>query len=160
MKALVVYDTAFGNTEKIAQAIGQGLGPADEVRVIRASEATPQQLAGLDLLAVGSATQRFRPLPAASTFLKSIPDGALNGIKVAAFDTRATEEDVQKIRILAFFVKIFGYAAEPIGKRLQKKGGEQIIAPAGFYVGGTEGPLIEGELQRAQEWGSQIRARL
>ena len=49
MKAMVIYDSAFGNTEKVAQAIGQALSPANEVQVVRASEARPEQTAGLDL---------------------------------------------------------------------------------------------------------------
>jgi hypothetical protein len=63
-------------------------------------------------------------------------------------------------RILAFFVKIFGYAAQPIADRLQKKGGELAVPPEGFYVGDTEGPLFEGELERAADWAKQILATL
>jgi hypothetical protein len=64
--------------------------------------------------------------------------------------------EIEKVRILALFVRLFGYAAEPIADRLRKKGGELIVPPEGFLVDGTEGPLIEGELERAADWGSQI----
>jgi hypothetical protein len=57
-------------------------------------------------------------------------------------------------------VRIFGYAAKPIGKRLQKKGGELAVQPEGFHVGDTEGPLLEGELERAGLWARQVVASL
>jgi flavodoxin I len=158
MKALVVYDSVFGNTEKVAQAIGQALGSPEDVKVVQASDAKPEQLVGLTLLIVGSPTRQFSPTGATTGFLKSVPKHGLKGVKVAAFDTRFTESAIEKVRILAFFVKIFGYAAKPIADRLQKKGGELVVPPEGFYVGDTEGPLLEGELERAADWARQIIA--
>jgi flavodoxin len=158
MKALVVYDSAYGNTAQIAQAIGGALGSPDQVQTLRVGEVSSDQLADLTVLVVGSPTQRFTALPSITSFLKNIPEGALQGVKVATFDTRITEAEIERIKILAFFVKLFGYAAEPIAKRLVQKGGEQVVPPAGFYVGGTEGPLLEGELERAGDWAKQILA--
>jgi flavodoxin len=108
MKAMLVYDSAYGNTEKIAQAIGDALGSQGEVKLVRAADARPEQLAGLDLLVVGSPTQKFSPTGATTAFLKGIPKNSLQGVKVAAFDTRFTESEIDRIRILAFFVRIFG----------------------------------------------------
>jgi flavodoxin len=156
MKAMVVYDSMYGNTGQIAEAIGKALGPEENVKVVRAAEVKPEQLAGVTLLIVGSPTQKFRPTGATSRFLKGIPQNGLEGVKVAAFDTRFQESEIEKIRILAFFVSIFGYAAKPIADRLQKKGGELAVPPEGFYVGDTEGPLLEGELERAAEWAREI----
>ena len=158
MKAMVVYDSAYGNTEKVAQAIGQALGSPEGAEVVRVGNVKPEQLAGLTLLIVGSPTQKFRPLGTITGFLKSIPNSGLKGVKVTAFDTRATESDIAKARILAFFVKIFGYAAKPIAERLVKKGGDLAIPPEGFYVADTEGPLLEGELERAADWAKRIVA--
>jgi flavodoxin I len=160
MKAMVVYDSAFGNTEKVAQAIGQALSSPEEVAVVRAANVIPEQLAGVSLLVVGSPTQKFRPLAAITDFLKAIPGGALKGVRVAAFDTRITQSRVDEIRILSFFVKIFGYAAKPIADRLVKKGGELVAPPEGFYVTDTEGPLLDGELERAAAWARQVGAGL
>ena len=160
MKAMVVYDSAFGNTEKVAQAIGQALGPAEDVKTVRVGNVKPEQLAGLTLLVVGSPTQKFSPLGTITGFLKGIPNSGLHGIKVAAFDTRIPQSKVDEVRILAFFVKIFGYAAKPIADRLVKKGGQLAVPPEGFYVVDTEGPLLEGELERAAGWARQIAATL
>jgi len=160
MKAMVVYDSVFGNTGKIAQAIGDALGSAEDVEIVQVSDVRPGQLAGLTLLIVGSPTRQFSPTGATTRFLKSIPKNGLQGIKVTAFDTRFTVSDIEKVRVLAFFVKIFGYAAKPIAGRLEKKGGELAVPPQGFYVGDTQGPLLEGELERAADWAKQIVATL
>jgi flavodoxin I len=157
MKALVVYDSVFGNTEKIAQAIGDALGAEGEVEVVRVGDVRPGQWTGCTFLVVGSPTRAFSPTPAIARLLKGIPRHGLDGIRVAAFDTRISMEDVDS-RVLHVMVKLFGYAAEPIAKRLEKKGGDPAVPPAGFFVGGSEGPLKEGELERAAGWARQILA--
>jgi flavodoxin I len=160
MKALVVYDSQFGNTERIAQAIGNALGASPQVEVLRVGAVAPDALGDLDLLIVGSPTQRFTFTMGTKDFLKNLPSKALKGIKVAGFDTRLTMETIKGTPILAFFARIFGYAAKRILKGLQRKGGEAVLPPAGFYVEGMEGPLVEGELERAEDWARQIVAAL
>ena len=156
MKALVVYDSMFGNTEQVAQEIGQALlSEGHEVQTLRVTEASSQQATEVDVLLVGSPTRAFRPTPAITQFLKEIPDNGLQGIKVGAFDTRVSLEEVNS-KVLTFFVKLFGYAAEPMAKRLQQKGGAQALSPEGFIVTGKEGPLREGELERAAGWAKGI----
>ncbi len=160
MKAMVVYDSKFGNTEKIAQAVGEALGSLGQVEVMRVGNVQAQRLGGLDLLVVGSPTWRFRPTPAISELLKSIPRNGLKGTRVAAFDTRLTPEEIQSTAaILGRIVSIFGFAAQPISKALQKKGGEPVAPAEGFYVEGSEGPLRDGELERAAGWARQAAAR-
>lgn len=158
MNVLIVYDSAYGNTEKIAQSIGSTIGSQHQVNLLKVKDVTAEQLAGLSLLIAGSPTQRFRPTQAVSFFLNGLSEGSLRGIKVAAFDTRLTMEEIKKTPVLAFFVKLAGnaYAAKPIGEGLKKKGGELILAPEGFYVKGMEGPLLDGEIERAAAWAGQI----
>jgi len=158
MKALVVYDSEFGNTEIVARAIGEVLGSEGVVEVSRVSDVQPEGFEGLDVLVVGSPTQQFNPTKATSSFLKGIPRNDLSGIKVTAFDTRLTVEEIEKTAILAIFVRIFGYAAKPIGNALKKKGGKLVIPPEGFLVQGMKGPLVEGELERAEAWAREIIA--
>ena len=158
MKALVVYDSKFGNTERIAQVIGNALGSSYEVEVLQVGTIAPDPFEGLELLIVGSPTQRFNPTEGIKNFLKSLPSNGLKGTKVAAFDTRLTIEDIEEIAILAFFVRFFGYAAKPIANGLKRKRGELVLPPEGFYVQGMEGPLVEGELERAEDWARQILA--
>ena len=159
MKAMVVYDSVFGNTEQIAQAIGNALGSPEDVEILRVGDVKPEQWTGLQLLIVGSPTRGFRPTPATVGLLKGIPKGGLQGVRVAAFDTRFTTDEIKKgPAILRLLVNIFGYAAEPISARLKKKEGVPIVPPEGFFVGGTEGPLQEGELERAADWARRIIA--
>jgi flavodoxin len=156
VKYLVIYDSLFGNTEKIARAIGETLVIAGESSILRVGVVKMDTLEGVELMIVGSPTQGFRPTEAMKAFLKAIPDNQLKGIKVAAFDTRFTPNNINKTPVLPYFVKIFGYAAEPIAKALQNKSGKLVISPEGFYVDGKEGPLVEGELERAVTWARNI----
>ncbi|MBM4431000.1 MAG: nitric oxide synthase [Chloroflexi bacterium] len=161
MKALVVYESFFGNTERIAQAVAQALGSPPEVELRRASEVQPEHLQGLTLLVVGSPTRGFRPSPDTTALLKRIPAGALNGIKVAGFDTRISGADVKSAAapLLRGLTKVFGWAAKPISDALAKAGGEVVAPPEGFVVVDTKGPLKEGELERATAWARQILAK-
>jgi flavodoxin len=157
MKTLVIYDSFFGNTEQIARAIGNALGSPGGAETLRVGDVEPQRLTGLDLLIVGSPTRAFRPTEAITKLLRSIAKNGLDGTRVATFDTRVTEEEIaSRPWILRKMVKIFGYAARPIADRLVKKGGNLIAAPEGFFVEGTEGPLKEGELERAESWAKRI----
>ena len=151
MKTLLVYDSIYGNTERIAQAIGKALGARNEMRILRATDVEPTDLATLNLLIVGSPTQQFRASPAMKKFLSEIRKGELNNVQVTAFDTRLEMEDMPS-RILPPFVKIFGYAAKPMADALVSKGGKLIASPEGFLVKGMEGPLKDGELERAARW--------
>ena len=156
MKALVIYDSYFGNTERIAQAIGNALGSQQDVEILRVGNLKPEQLTGLELLIVGSPTRGFRPTRAITNLLRSIPTNGLSGVKVAAFDTRFSAD--MGPAILRFLAGLFGYAAKPIANRLQKKGGKLTLPAEGFLVEGAEGPLKEGELERAADWARQVMA--
>lgn len=154
MKTLVIYDSAFGNTQKIAEAIGAGLNQA-EVRHV--GEVKPEDLAEVDCLVVGSPTQSMNYVEGMKNFLNSIPEKALKGKHIAAFDTRILINAI-KSRGARFAMRVFlhRYAAEPIAQVLKAKGGTEIINPEGFFVLDTEGPLKDGELERAEAWGQQI----
>ncbi len=158
MKTLIIYDSLYGNTEKIAQAIGNTIGTLGEVDVVRVGTVKPEQLAGIQLLVVGSPTQQFRPTAAMKSFLNNIPKNGLKGINVAAFDTRLTMSEIEKSPPLPFFVRIYGYAAARIANQLKKKGGELVVPAEGFFVDGMKGPLVEGELERAEKWARVLFA--
>lgn len=144
MKALVVYDSLYGNTEKIAQAVGSAI--TGDIKLLRPVKTDPSELEGIDLLIVGSPTQGGRPTRAIQEFLNRVPESATKGINIAAFDTRLSTK----------WVKIFGYAAGKIARSLEKLGGTLIVSPEGFFVKGKEGPLEEGELERAASWAKEI----
>jgi flavodoxin I len=155
MKALVVYDSVFGNTEKIAHAITHSLGSRAQVEVLRAATAAAGPWGELDLLLVGSPTRGFRPTEPVSTFLKMIRAKGLGGTKVAAFDTRYAVDELHSAA-LRLVVKTGGYAATRIAGGLQKAGGDLVAPPEAFFVEGEKGPLRPGELERAALWASSI----
>ena len=157
MRTLVIYDSFFGNTEQIARAVGSALGLPDQVGIFRVSDVKLEQLAGMNLLIVGSPTRGFRPSPAIVDLLKGMPPNALHGVKVAAFDTRIATSDI-KSAALRIMVNFGGYAAAPIAAQLKKKGGELVAPPEGFFVQDREGPLKPGELERAAKWAAQLLA--
>ena len=144
MKVLIVYDSAYGNTEKIAKSIGGAI--TGDVKVLRAGTVNPSELESIDLLIVGSPTQGGRPTPAIQDFLNKVPKHSIKGITIAAFDTRFSTR----------WVGIFGYAAGRIANSLKRNGGTLIASPEAFFVKGKEGPLKEGELERAASWAKEI----
>lgn len=158
MKALVLYDSQFGNTEKIARAIGDTLAKEAETTLLRAAAATPQALSGYDLIIVGSPTQRFNAMETVGGLLAGL---SLANVKAAAFDTRFDMAVVES-RMLRMAVKIAGdsaaYAAPRIAAGLEKAGANLVVEPEGFIVEETEGPLRPGELERAGAWAEEILA--
>ncbi len=152
MKVLIVYDSVFGNTEKVAQAMGDELSAQGQAaQVMKVSDATPDALAGVELLIVGSPTRAFSPTKPIRNYVRGLDSACLKGARVAGFDTRIRVEEVNS-KLLHFMARLFGYAAEPIAAGLRRKGGQEAAPPAGFFVKGSEGPLEEGELERAAAW--------
>jgi len=145
MKALVVYDSQFGNTRWIAQAAGDALAGAAEVQVVPVAEAAPLPEA-LDLLVVGGPTQGHGASPGMKALLDSIGRGSLEGVPAAAFDTR-----FRMPRWLS------GSAAGVIARRLRTAGARLVASPESFFVArAKEGPLLPGELERAGAWARAI----
>ncbi len=148
MNALVIYDSTFGNTEQIARAISDTLGERASVGLLRVGKAGTSDLEGLDLLVLGCPTQRHKPTPAIQAFLGSIPRGSLHELPAAAFGTR-----YRKSRLLT------GSAARSIAKKLKKAGASLLLPAESFFVVGREGPLEEGEFQRATDWAREVLKR-
>ena len=157
MRAWVVYDSVFGHTERVAWAIGRAFGGEGEGAVLPAGEVQPGQLTGLDWLIVGSPTRGFRPTETLAALLRGIPAGGLVGARVAAFDTRLAPADLRS-PLLRLIVRTGGYAAPRIAARLEGCGGTMAAPPEGFFVRDTEGPLVEGELERAADWARRLIA--
>jgi len=154
MKCLIVYDSNFGNTEKIARAIAGAITPLGEVKVLRASEANSSELASIDFLIVGSPTHAGRATRTIKEFLKKIPENALKNVGVTSFDTRFSAKDKGVgTRIL---LRILDYAAGRITENLKGKGGYLAAEPEGFIVEDSKGPLKQKELERAASWAKEI----
>jgi flavodoxin len=165
MNAVVVYESVYGNTRAIAEAIADGLGAAAVLPVSEAAARTGEA----ELLVVGgpthmhglaTATSRHQAAsvahedggisvdPAATAepglrkWLHDLP--ARDGARAAAFDTRLDKSPW-----------LTGVASRAIAKRLRHRGYE-IVDTESFLVADSEGPLQDGELDRARAWGAQL----
>jgi flavodoxin len=149
MQTVVVYDTKFGNTEKIAHAIGRGVGTLGNVQVMDTVEAAQSLTERPDLLLVGGPTQRRGPSPELRAFVDALPRQSLQGATVASFDTRYRGS-----------TWLMGSAAGEVAKRVGKAGGRLVAQPESFFIargGPLERQTLEkGELERAEQWGRTV----
>lgn len=167
MNALVVFESMFGNTGLIAEAIADGLAvrlDVEKVEVGRAPEHIPPQV---DLVVVGGPTHAFSmSRPGTRSKAADETDAPLvsprigvrewlaklsksNGrVSSATFDTR-----VDKPRVP-------GSAAAAAAKRLRRLGFRQVADPESFFVVGMSGPLLPAEYERAHRWGESLATNL
>jgi flavodoxin len=150
MNILIVYFSKFGNTRKVAETVGQKLGPAGCVRVISSDQLTASDLAQANLVVMGSPTHRMNLPEAVRPVFDSLPRRVLRDTWIAAFDT-----SYKMSWWLAYFT-----AGRRLAKKLRKFGGKQIAPPETFHVVGKEGPLYDGELERARLWAESILVQL
>ena len=165
MKAVVVYESLWGNTAAVAHAIAEGLG--SEAQALSTAEATGEALTGVDLIVAGSPVLGFklpteqmrrgagsnpggrppRPADLSHPSMRSWLDGLPAGHgRSAAFDTQVRGP--------------FGKAAPTIAEALEKAGYARLADPAGFVVKGKFGPMRKGELERARRWGGELAASM
>jgi len=166
MRIAVVYESIYGNTAAVARAVAEGLRALGEVDV----RAVGDESVEADLLVVGAPTHAhglpssmtrksieeaaeqaeakgnaldYQPTAGIRTFLDGLPE--VDGTAAACFDTR-----FDKSRILT------GSAAKTMAHKLGRRGYWIVADPESFFVLDTEGPLKEGELDRATRWGVSL----
>jgi hypothetical protein len=180
MKALIIYESMFGNTHAVADAIAAGLRTEGEATVISAAEAGKTDLTDVDLLVVGGPTHAHG-LPWLSTRRSAVQkaessQGRLHTEPGAAeeYGLRTVLEDLPegghdgpagngaKHPMTAAFdtrrsgpALLTGRASRAIAKRLRKRGYEPAATPASFLVDGHD-HLLDGELDRAAAWGKSL----
>jgi hypothetical protein len=167
MKLLIVFESMFGNTERLAREIADGLAQdGNQPVLLDVRDVRPDDLVGSDLLVVGAPTHAFslsRPStredavrqgadPSRATlgvreWLESLDAARLPAgrPRVAVFDSR-----VDKVRRLP------GSAAKRAAKTLRTRGFDLLDRPVSFYVADVQGPPSPGELDRAHEWGTHL----
>lgn len=150
MNTLVVYFSKFGNTQKLAEAIAERLTSNGNVSTICSDDLTVNDMKDFDLVVMGSPTHNMNLPKAVQPVFEKLPKRILLDTPVAAFDT-----SYKMSTILARFT-----AAKRLAKKLRKLGGKCIIPPETFYVKEREGPLYEGEIERAQDWAGSILERI
>ena len=152
MRALVVYDSAFGNTAEIGRAVAERLQDRYQTGVVRARQAGVIPLDDVDLVVIGSPTQGGKATTGVQEYIQNLPP--LQGKRVAVFDTRFSS--VGHGRGLRLLMRTIGFAAEKMAAAVTKRGGRVVGGPQGFIVSDKEGPLKEGELARAVDWAGRL----
>jgi len=162
MKAAIVYESSFGNTRRLAEAMGEALAHhGADVTVCSVDERLPR-VDDLDLLVIGAPTH-VHGLSSARSRQSAVEHGAeepgpgigvrgffekhppLLGVRAAAFDTRYDRP-----------VFVVGSAARGIAKRLERAGAELVAPPESFFVDAKSSTLLFGELGRASTWAKQL----
>lgn len=160
MNALVIYESMWGNTRAVAEAVALGVGPG--VRAIDVGDAPATLPPDVDLLVIGGPTHAFsmsRESTRQDAVQRGAPPGHEHGgirewldgqapadhVDVATFDTR-----VAKVR------KLPGSAAKSAAKSVRRHRLGRLVGSESFYVDDMEGPLLDGELDRARAWGAEL----
>jgi hypothetical protein len=161
-KCLVVYESMFGNTQAIAEAVAQGLAKSSDVAVAEASEAPSHLADDVALLVVGGPTHAFS---------MSRPRTRQSAAEQGADPARATHRGIREwiaevspradLPFATFDTKVVsphlpGSAARAADRKLKHRRFRQVAPPETFYVTGTTGGLVDGELKRAAEWGESL----
>lgn len=147
MRALVLYDSKFGNTERIAEEIALVLQETVPTRLASVADVgdCAKALEGIDLLVLGGPTHRHGVSAPLLETLECLERWAFGGIRVAVFDTR-----VHGARLLT------GSAAARLARLVRRRGAWLVVPPASFIVGSAEGPLERGEVEHAREWALEV----
>jgi flavodoxin len=148
MFTVIVYDSKFGNTERIAEAIARGIEARGPVKLVDTTAAGEAMLARPDLLLIGGPTQRRTMSPALRSLVAALPTG-LRGVPAATFDTR--------YRGATF---LMGSAAAEAAKRIHGAVDRLVAPPQSFFMqrgGPLERQTLEsGEIERAEAWGRLV----
>jgi flavodoxin len=151
MNTLVVYHSQFGNTQQIAEAVAGVFQEAGTARMLSAERLTAAELQDLDLVVMGTPTHKMNLPQAVRPVFEELPRRILRGVPIAAFDT-----SYKMSAILARFT-----AARRLDRKLCKLGGKRLVPPETFHVHDHhEGPLYDGEIERAKHWARSILVRL
>jgi flavorubredoxin len=147
MNALVLYESKFGNTEHVAEAVALVLQESMPTRLATVGdvESCTEALRGIGLLVVGGPTHRHGISMLLHEALAELDEHALEGVKAAVFDTRLHGPRI-----------VTGSAAVRLGRLLRHHGAWVVVPPASFLVAASEGPLDGCELDHAREWAREV----
>jgi len=151
MKGIVVYDSSYGNTKKIAETIAEtlkedGIG----VDTFYVKDVKKLDAKSYDFFVLGSPTKWGTMSFAVRGFLNKVKSKEWMNKPFASFDTENPENIERKE----------GSAAEKIAEKLKQKQMNQVAPVLKAVVLGWKGPLQEGEIERTKEYARELAAKL
>jgi menaquinone-dependent protoporphyrinogen IX oxidase len=156
MKGIVVYDTSYGNTKKIAETIAETLKESEiEDDLFYVKDVKKLSAKDYDFLVLGSPTKFGTMSLKVRFFLGKVKSEEWMNKPFAAFDTE-NPENVERARI----EKKEWSAAEKIAKRLKEKKMNQLLPVLKALVLGQKGPLVEGEIERTKGYARELAIKL
>jgi hypothetical protein len=168
MNVLIVHESMFGNTREIAEAVAAGVrrgGPAGDggVRLVHVDDAPRTIGDDVDLLLVGSPTHAL-----GMTRPETRRDATTQGGSAARAGVREWIESLTPrpdLPVVTFDTRVHvrmlpGSAARSAAKALRRKGFDRAEQGETFWVEGTPGPVVAGEVERAERWGAELAARV
>ncbi|MBN1649112.1 MAG: hypothetical protein JW874_13835 [Spirochaetales bacterium] len=155
MNALVFYESFFGNTKQLAETVSEIIGTQAKTELAGLAEAGDRNASEYDLIVIGSPTRAFSASKAMKQAVVKLTRTAGPDTHFAVFDTRMDVAEVN-VRILTVLAGWFGYAADTITKILRRKKCTVIGNEGHFFVAGSEGPLKDGEKEKAVRWAEAI----
>ncbi|MFI6596602.1 flavodoxin family protein [Nonomuraea sp. NPDC050536] len=161
MRALVIYESMFGNTRHVAEAVAEGLSSHLRAETVEVSLAPAVVDGDIDLLVVGGPTHALsmtRPTTRASAAQQTTQPLVSPGIGIREWLEAAHLGPVHAIAFDTRVRHMPGSAARAAAKQLHRLGARITGPTQSFYVTGTTGPLVDGELERARTWGEQLAA--
>lgn len=150
VKALVVYESKYGNTKRAAETIVEGMKEAGEVEasIKELKGVNLEKVADYDVILVGSPNHFGGPTRGIKGFIDKLGKLRLKGKMFAVFDT--------------YMGKDFEKAVKKMEKRIGEKAPElkKIASGLSIRVQGIKGPIVENELSKCKEFGKSIIAQL
>jgi len=151
MKGIVIYDTSYGNTKRIAETIAETLKESGiEVDLFDVKDVKKLSAKDYNFLVLGSPTKFGTMSFAIRFFLGKVESEEWMNKPFAAFDTE-NPENVEKKQ---------GSAAEKIAEKLRDKKMSQLLPVLKALVLGMKGPLIDGEIERTKEYAKGLATKL
>ena len=156
MNSIIVYDTSYGNTKKLAETIAETLKESGmEVTLFKVNEVKKLSAKDYNLLVLGSPTKFGTMTFAMKWFLGKVKSEEWTNKPFAAFDT----ENPENIEQSQLQNKEWS-AAEKIAEKLKEKKMNQLAPVLKALVLGQKGPLVEGEINRARDYASELANKL
>ncbi|MEM0015203.1 MAG: flavodoxin domain-containing protein [Zestosphaera sp.] len=150
MRVIVVFETKYGNTRRVAEEICEGMKEVNGVEVVlkELKDVDVREVSNYDMILIGSPNHMGGPTRGIKAFIDELGRLRLEGVMYATFDT--------------YMGRDLGKAVMKIVERVSKRapGLKQVVAGLSVRVQGLKGPIAEGELPKCREFGRNIATQL